>query len=63
MWIRSNARKMFLDGITHLELVTQINSKLFNYERYNDNETVHMANKQNICSLGIRNEYLKISIH
>lgn len=27
-------------------------SKLLDYKRYNDKETVHMSIKQNICSLG-----------
>lgn len=38
-------KKKRLGGITHLPKVTQINSKLFDYERY------IMINKLNICEI------------
>lgn len=40
--------------------VTQINTKLFDYERSNDKLTVHMSNKRKFCSLEIKTDNLKI---
>lgn len=34
---------------------SQINNELFDYEKYSNKKTVHMANKRQICSFLIKN--------